>query len=249
MKTNITTLLVSMATIGVLGACGDSGTGGGGTGGTTSSTGAGPTTTSGASMTTAASTGTGMMMFPAMPTLGTTQIDRMGRPAINTATDDTFLVPNGASFKPSDDATRAAAEDTYNGAKDSSQWATLFTPTMALNLGVLDALDGNCENQLASCGNDQQADGKCYTALAGVLADDKLWVKTTNTSCGVYLAVEADALGVIVNGDCGGRRPVDDVIQTTYSVVALGAVSGFDDGITPPQGLHPDTFPFMAAPH
>jgi len=249
MKTNISTLLVSIGAIAVLGACGDSGTGGGGSGGTTSSTGAGPTTTSGASMTTSASsTSTGMTGFPAMPTLGTTQIDRMGRPAINTATDDTFLVPNGASFKPSDDATRAASEDAYNGAKDSSQWATLFAPTMALNLGVLDSLDGDCTNQLASCGDINNATGTCYATLAGVLADDRLWVATTAPTCGAYLGVEANAI-LSAPADCGGRRPIDDVIKTTYTLLATGPTGMFDDGIIAPQGLHPDTFPFMAAPH
>jgi len=250
MKTNLHTILVSLAVVSsfsVVTACGDSGGAGGGGSGTTSSTGSNGTSTS-SSTSSSASTGTGGG-FPAPPTLGATQIDRMGRPAINTATNDTFVVPSGTSVVPSDDATRAAAEDDYNSSSDSTTWAAKFAKTQAANLAILDALDGNCTNQLASCGNPNDATGMCYAALAGVLADDRLWVKTTSTTCNLYLGVEADGLGVIPNTDCGGRRPIDDVIMTTYSVVAIGAPAGFDDNITAPAGLHPDAFPFMAAPH
>jgi hypothetical protein len=249
MKTNLQSLLAGLATLTLLGACGDSeGTGGGGSATTSNTV---TSTTSASSMTTTTtttSTGTGGSI-PMPPTLGATQIDRMGRPAINTATNDTFLVPSASppGFKASDDITRAAAEDDYNEESDSTTWVTKFAPTIALNLGVLDSLDGNCENQIASCKNDQMAGG-CYNTLAGVLADDRLWVKTTSTSCGAYLGVEADAV-LAANMDCGGRRPIDDVIKVTYSVLAFGDTTSFDDGITAPNGLHPDTFPFFGAPH
>jgi hypothetical protein len=182
------------------------------------------------------------MGFPTPPMLGT-QIDRMGRPAVNTALDETFLAVNGANPAPSDDTTRHAAEDAYNADSDPLNWSN-NVKTFKAQLAILDSLDGVCGNQVLACGT-MDADHNnpnCYTALAGVLSDDRLWatLKTTAT-CAGYLGVETGA------DDCGGRRPVDDVILTTYG--ALSGAAGFDDGITAPAGLHPDTFPYLAAPH
>lgn len=259
MNKNQTLLLLgALACGGVLIACGDS-SGTGGTGGSTTTTSSVTTgnTSSSSSKASSSSTGTGMGGgFPAPPTLGT-QIDRMGRPAINTALDETFLAVNGASPTLSTTALRAAAEDKYNQDGDPLNW-TNNTKTFKANLAILDSLDNTtvlgtgCGNQLLACGNADADHGNanCYSTLAGVLADDRLWVKTTSTSCSIYLGVEADATNKIPNQDCGGRRPVDDVIKTTYSLVVAGDLTfSVDDGITPPAGLHPTTFPYLAAPH
>lgn len=233
----------------LLAACGDdtTGTGGGGQGGGSTTTTTTTTTTSAGGGGQGGGGGGGV---PSVPELGA-QIDRMGRPAINTAANDTFIYLNGNTVTPSDSTVRGASQNAYNADANESAWGTTYTDKIALQLGVLDSLDTNCQNQLLTCGNVNQADG-CYSALAGVLADDRLWVRVDGTDCtattGIYLAVEGNALG-IANADCGGRRPIDDVIERTYSVVATGTLTGVDDNITAPVGLHPATFPYMATPH
>lgn len=155
-------------------------------------------------------------MFPPAPKLGE-QIDRMGRPAINTVGSKTF-----------DAANRDAAEDAYNKEADMSKWSA-FAPDIAASLAVLDALDkpDNATPAMAGCGNQVAAGGKqdagTYDTLAGVLADDRIWVKlTAKGGCGLYLGVEANFLGV-ANDTCGGRTPVDDVVDESYSLLS-GAV-------------------------
>ncbi len=83
-----------------------------------------------------------------------------------------------------------------------------------------------------------------------MLADDKLWVNSASATCGQYLAVEANATGVVVNTDCGGRTLTYDVIDTSYSVLALGALSGVGDDIgSDTDGPQSNTaFPFLLAP-
>lgn len=151
--------------------------------------------------------------FPPAPALGA-QIDRMGRPAINTVGSKTF-----------DKAKRDAALDAYNAQGDMSKWAA-FAPDIAASLAVLDALDkaDNANAAMAGCGNQVAAGGKttkgAYDTLAGVLADDRLWVKlSAKGGCGLYLAVEANFLGV-TNDLCGGRTPVDDVVDESYSLLS-----------------------------
>jgi hypothetical protein len=174
--------------------------------------------------------------MPAPPTLGAV-IDRMGRPAINTATNHSF---------DANATTKNAAKDAYNQAAQST-WSS-FVPEMEHNLAILDALDGTCGNQLLA--DKTKTDATRYAPLAGVLADDRLWLKSDATTCTTYLAVEANATNVIPNADCGGRMPSYDVMQETYSLVAAGAVSGVSDGIsTVPDRAKVATFPYMAAPH
>ncbi len=172
---------------------------------------------------------------PSIPALGT-QIDRMGRPAINTALDHAFD-PNMAM--------KDAAKDAYNVAADPAMW-TQFVSEIRANLAILDGLDANCGNQIAA---DQTA-GMRYAFLAGVLADDRLFVNTASGTCATYLGVEANALG-LANTDCGGRQPLEDVIDVTYSLLAAGAPSGVTDGVAadttnPPNAM---TFPFLGAPN
>ncbi len=168
------------------------------------------------------------------PTLGT-QIDRFGRPAVNTALNHTFD-PNSAEA--------GASKDSYNADNNSSGWATKWAPELAKNLAILDALDSNCGNQLLA---DKDAGAGRYLPLAGVLADDRMWINTDSTTCTEYLAVELNALG-ITNTDCGGRKLDYDVIDTTYSATALGAPTGFGDTIDAPAKTKGTTFPYLAAP-
>jgi len=166
---------------------------------------------------------------PAPPTLKT-QVDRMGRPAINTALNHVF------------DTTSAAgtAKDTYNADKNIAGWQAAYLGEFAKNLGIFDGLDTICGNQIAF------TKANSYATLAGVTADDRLYINTAGTTCAQYLAVELNALGV-TNTDCGGRSLKYDVIDTTYSAVAIGATTGVGDGIsadtTKTGGT---TFPYLA---
>ncbi len=173
---------------------------------------------------------------PAAPALGS-QIDRFGRPAINTALNHTFDV---------DAAKKDAAKDAYNADKLAAKWSATYTPEFATNLAILDSLDTVCGNQ-AFAGNDPIA-GR-YNTLAGVLADDRVWVKTDATSCTTYLAVEANATMFLPNGDCGGRKLAYDVIDESYSLLAIGMVAGVGDGIAADEDTNGAAFPYLAAPH
>ena len=169
--------------------------------------------------------------IPTPPTLKA-QVDRMGRPAINTALNHAF---------DSNASAAGTAKDTYNADKNVGGWVAAYTPEFAKNLAILDGLDGTCGNQLG------YANG--YTALAGLTADDRLYVDTSKSTCTTYLAVEANALNIIPNTDCGGRKLNYDVIDTTYSAVAIGAVTGVSDGIAADSSkTSGTTFPYLAAP-
>ena len=198
---------------------------------------------------------------PAPPTLGA-QIDRMGRPAINT------LLNHG--FDPT--AAAGTAKDTYNADADPSNWVTAYTAEFTKNLGILDALDtgfcgnGRCElgefgtngttgvcavdcptaTQVGTgdgCGNQVLYNGgqgttpnaMSYTTLAGILAGDELYVDTTKTTCAFYLAVEFGVATGLGNTTCGGRAPQYDVVDYSLSAIAVG-INGFStDGMFTPK--------------
>lgn len=170
------------------------------------------------------------------PVLGR-QIDRMGRAAINTAVTDPFF---------SDSTAHGRVQDDYNAAQASETWADMFADRMAANLAILDALDTNCGNQLLA--GAQPVEGR-YDGLAGVLADDRLFVNTDSGACQQYLAVEGDALG-ITNDDCGGRTPLHDTVDVSYSVLAIGALTGVGDGIASDAdgAASLSAFPYLLAP-
>lgn len=228
MKTAISLFLVTALSCAALASgCGDDSE--------TSATGTTTTTTNTNTTTTGeGGTGGGADVNPNVPMLGE-QVERMGRPAINTAANHTF---DGNS------ATKDAAKDDWNKAP-RADWGQ-FRDEVANNLGILDSLDANCGNQFLA-GPAATADR--YDGLAGVLADDRLWVNMASDSCGVYLAVEANATGALPNNDCGGRRLVDDVIETSYSLLAAGILSGVDDTIdADPAKTGGELFPYLAPP-
>jgi hypothetical protein len=176
---------------------------------------------------------------PAKPTLGATQIDRMGRAGVNTALTDPFDIVSGM--------TPNQVKDAYNAMIDPSAWATQFKGKIATNLAILDSLDTVCGNQLLA-GNSAAA-GR-YDTLASVLADDRLYVRTDKTTCSTYLGAEANAVGV-TNDDCGGRTPLYNTIDVTYSALAIGQFSGVTNGFTSDSEGSPNasTFPFLGAPN
>src|SRR5258706_15813870 len=110
------------------------------------------------------------------------QIDRMGRAGVNTATTAPF-------FRESVEAEQSMHDDVsdaYNSASDPAKWVSLFGQRIAGNIAILDSLDTVCGNQLLA---GSTASAGRYDALAGVLADDQLYVNTSSSSCQQYLAV------------------------------------------------------------
>jgi len=176
---------------------------------------------------------------PPKPTLGATQIDRMGRAGVNTALTDPFDIVSGM--------TPNQVKDAYNALSDPSTWATQFKGNIATNLAILDSLDTVCGNQLLA-GSGAVA-GR-YDSLAGVLVDDRLYVRTDKATCATYLGAEANAVGV-TNDDCGGRTPLYNTIDVTYSALAIGQFSGVTNGFTSDSEGNPNatTFPFLGSPN
>jgi hypothetical protein len=179
------------------------------------------------------------------------QIDRMGRPAINTALNH--------SFDPTA-ATKTAAKDKYNQDTNPAMWATNYTAEFEKNLAILDSLDSTATK--SGCGNQVFYNGKLtapfgapsnapnsYSTLAGALADDQLYVNTAGATCTTYLAVEANATMLLTNTDCGGRKLTYNPIDETYSLVSIGALAGVSNGITADADTQSATFPYIAAPH
>jgi hypothetical protein len=184
---------------------------------------------------------------PPMPTVGML-IDRMGRPAVNTALTNPFDLyrPGGAGMPiEASDVTKNRYNRDGNPANWVANWGAM-PPTAAnaainMHLAILDGLDGGtCGNQLAFNGTTK------YATLTGVLTADVLQLDSSRTTCNQYLSVELNALG-IANTNCGGRTLSMDTIDTTYSALAIGMTTGVNDGIA--QSTAPSaTFPFFTAP-
>jgi hypothetical protein len=196
-----------------------------------------PSTTTTSSGTSSSSTSSSSGSLGKMPTLGG-QIDRMGRPAINTAANKTF----------EKDATKAdMGKDAWNANSDPSKWKTDYVAEIQTNIAILDSLDTVCGNQLLA--DTTKMDPTRYAGLAGVLADDRLYVNAAGASCTTYLAVEANFLGT-ANTDCGGRTLAYDVIDASYTVLATGALDGsVGDAVPISDAAKGESFPYLAAPY
>lgn len=180
---------------------------------------------------------------PPIPGAGS-QIDRIGRPAVSTATVGTFI---------GDETERGNTKDAYNADMDRANWVTNWAPGIAGSLAIYDGADGTCGNQLASTpvAPGDPIPATRYATLAGVLADDVLYVNAASDNCFLYIGVEAQALGLLPDGGCGGRIPSYDVIRTSYSVFINGSLADIDDAIVADDAedsTDPDTFPFLSAP-
>lgn len=173
------------------------------------------------------------------------QIDRIGRPAVNTALTQTFNPDSTAS---------SARKDAYNAEDDTASWAT-FVPDFAASLAILDSLDTDsaagtgCGTQLAIGDPTEPGGDTRYDTLATVLSDDQLYVDSTTNVCVAYLGVEAETLGIVEEGGCGGRTPQYDVIDDTYAVLAAGALDGVPDGVDENAEGFLNDFPFLAGPN
>ena len=175
---------------------------------------------------------------PPMPTIGA-QIDRMGRAAVNTALTNPFDIEMGM--------TSDQVKDAYNADTEVANWTVTWSPKVAKNLAILDSLDGTCGNQF---GAGMALSPSRYAVLAGILSDDQIYVNTASEACTTYLGVEANFAGV-ANADCGGRTPLYDTIQVTYSAAAIGKFAGVTSGVTKDGDgtASVTTFPFLAAPN
>jgi|SRR5579871_860146 len=197
-------------------------------------------------------TGDMVMPPPAPPSLGA-QIDRMGRPAVNTALTDPFdTVAN---------MTTDMVKDVYNQSSDPTTWGAKFLgdgPTHQFitgNLAIFDGLDAKCGNQALAMANG-------YATLGSVLANDQLFVDTSQSTCGLYLGVEAHAV-LGTPADCGGRTPLEDTIDETYTLLAVGPSGicqpgpGCPNGFVVTDGVDKDAdgnpmnsgFPFLGNPN
>lgn len=196
------------------------------------------------------------------PPLGA-QIDRLGRPAINTAL-NAALEPNATK--------KAAQKDAYNAAEDPAAWGTTEVATgvtvvqeFAKHAALFDIIDKGLGTVPANgCGNSALFTGPpsptSYTMLASVLADDQLYVDTTKSTCLLYLSLEVEVAtgGAVMHSQCGGRTLSHDVGDVSYSLLGAGvagfdATAGFAPRITDGAAKHGDvddtTFPFLGAPH
>jgi hypothetical protein len=204
---------------------------------------------------------------PPAPPLGA-QIDRMGRPAINTALNHVFDL---------DAAATGSAKDAYNADSAQGTWPTTYVGEFAKNLGIFDALDmgyacnaGSCAGSASfqGCGNQVLYNGSpggggsagptSFATLATVLADDELYLDTSKGECKFFLAVEFGYVTTLGNTTCGGRAPSYDVVDYVYTAVSTGITGYTTDGNYTPAigdgvGKHTDiddtTFPFLGAPH
>lgn len=278
MNKTIQLLGITLFGAAVLAACGDdTQTGGGPTGG--SGDGGNPTT--GGNPPQGGDEGGGPVggnggappAFPPPPEPGA-QIDRMGRPAINTALNGAFVQYDGNGDPVAADATaRGQLQDDYNEDQTEADWADNYGPMFMGNLAVIDSLDTGlnlgagplsneqaCTNQAGHPTPGDIDDPANYGTLGGLaLPDDRIYVNTAATGCSAnaidpaaeptngFLGVEIATLLAMPAG-CGGRRPIDDVIGITYSLLTIGLPAGFDDGIIARPGQHPETFPFLAGP-
>lgn len=210
---------------------------------------------------------------PAPPTLGA-QIDRMGRPAVNTALNSVLDA----------DPLKTTKKENYNKASMPGSWLTTqLDPGVATNnvraefakyIGIFDVIDQGNTNipttpqvaQARGCGNSAlynpaaNPPAIAYFGLATVLADDELYIDTAKGDCTFYLSLEVEVAtsGGVPHTKCGGRTLTMDVVDISYSLLAAGlngfdAANGFDarikDGAVAHTDVSNDNFPFLGAPH
>ncbi len=194
---------------------------------------------------------------PPPPTLGV-QLDRAGRPGVATLLLGTLAAP----------AVQAEIHAAYEAAADPATWRTLVLPNgatvereLASNLAVFDGLDKNRAVTGAGCGNAMRYIGlpgaMSYQFSARLFADDQLLVDTQLSTCGIYFDLELfqGSSNTLFPTTCGGRTPIHDVFDMTYSVLAAGTfgveITGRIPRLGDDVGPHADvttTFPFLGPP-
>jgi hypothetical protein len=159
-------------------------------------------------------------------------IDRMGRALTGNSLIGTF----------DSEAIADRRKTQYNQATPAE--GAVFAPDHSVNLAIYDGFDGICGNQWLAVQNSAPAER--YQRLSKLLADDRLWVNGGSRVCRQYLAAEFDHVGA-TNGDCGGRTPVYDAVDTFRSLLSGGRLTGLPDGVDADDARHSDSeFPFLA---
>ncbi|MBW8841761.1 MAG: hypothetical protein JF608_08125, partial [Sphingomonadales bacterium] len=167
-------------------------------------------------------------------------LDRMARPFVG----NTLL--GVAPF--STDEASGAERERFNAAGPGA--GTVFVSRIEKSLAFEDGLDGKCGNQLlASTTSPSQAR---YRILAGLFADDRLWVNSAAQTCRHFLAVELAALAGRKDyaADCGGRSPTYEAPNMWRSLLVGGSTDVVEwDGLSGDEHVaSATTFPFLAAP-
>ena len=168
---------------------------------------------------------------------GSKQIDRAARPLTGGA-----LLGTLATAEVSD-----RLKEDYNAT--TPQNAAQFVAEIEQSLGLYDAFDGKCGNQLLSAGAAPAP--QRYEKLASILADDRLWVNTESTICTQLFGVELASLAGHTEAaiDCGGRTPLYSAANVYRSLLVDGTTTSISDGLDRDEKRHSDTeFPFLAAP-
>jgi hypothetical protein len=158
----------------------------------------------------------------ATTTAGDDQIDRMGRPAVNTV-----FIPNNPL--PPDRAVdgKASAKTSFNHgdpSTDVAQWTAEVVDTLQFAFSLNDPGTG------LGGTDDPSDDAAAIAGLAGVLLPDIL---TVDVSSGA--------------GFLNGRRLADDVIDAELGLVTEGFVT--TDCVSANDVAFSSSFPYLAAPH
>jgi Domain of unknown function (DUF4331) len=162
-------------------------------------------------------------------------IDRMGR----------ALTGNALLATVGDDDIASLLKLAYNGTEPVA-WPG-FATEIGRNLALYDSFDGVAGNQWLA--DPQHSTPARYQRLAGLLADDRLWVDSRQTRCLHYLAVERNAFEAQPLPDCGGRTPLHNVNAVFRSLLIRGTPDVADDGVTRDDHAHSTShFPFLSAP-
>ena len=157
--------------------------------------------------------------------VGDTQIDRMGRPAINTV-----FIPNNP-FPPDRVADgKASKKTTFNHGEPSTDvatWTSEVVDTLQTTFSLNDPASG-------LGGTDDPSDDFTkpfgINQLAAILLPDILTVDVSSPA-----------------GFLNGRKPADDVIDAELGLITEGFVT--TDCVGSNDVTFPSTFPFLAAPH
>jgi hypothetical protein len=154
--------------------------------------------------------------------VGSHQIDRMGRPAINTV-----FIPNNP-FPPDRVADgKPSAKTTFNHgtpATDVAMWNGEVVDTLKFLFSLNDPATG------LGGTDDPSDDAGKIASLASVLLPDILTVDVSDPA-----------------GFLNGRKPSDDVIDAELGLVTEGFVT--TDCVGSNDVALPSTFPYLAAPH
>jgi len=192
--------------------------------------------------------------IPNPPAIGA-QIDRLGRPGVNTALTNPFDLCENMQKAPAACGAQKGrnsdqVKDAYNAAGDPTKWGADWAAIIGLHLAIFDGADTICGNQVGA--DPQKMDPTRYALIAGVLAGDFLNVDTNSKSCKSYLGTELKTLqGMPMADECGGRVPSYDVIDATYSALTIGKLAGVGDGVDKKDTnpANDATFPFLGNPN